>query len=957
MHRIYNATARAARGKCWGSAGHGRLFVLLLCSLVLLLPVRRALAQDVTNTGTVHVNGTTTVYMGSNFTNNTTATVTNDGNIEVKGAFNFQNGRITEPNNGLVIFLDNATAVSAADASHVAGTVRKIGNDAFTFPTGDGGQYGPVGMSAPATVTAQVNARYRLTNPQTAVGAALGAGLTALSTVEYWELSGTPSVQVTLHWDSGSNLGALGSLADLRVAGWNGSQWVDLGNSATTGNMTTGTVTSNAVTPNSYQAYTIGSTVVAATADLIIGKSGPVTVTQGADFAYLLTITNTGSVASSGVITVANTLPPGLSFVSSSGGSFTCAASGQTVTCTRSTSLAANTGTAQITLNVNPTTVGVKANVASVLGGGDSTPATSNMVNTTVAAAPIPFLLNTVVVRSDGNDPQPGDNGDAHCLVIGTGSALLNKIKVGAAETETDATDNFSAACVHLASALPNLVISKSAPVTATQGVNFNYTLAVTNTGTVLTSGVVTVTDVLTSGLSFVGGSGGGFICVASGQTATCTRSTSMNMNVKYSITLVVKPLTPGAKTNLASVVGGGDTSPATSNTVNTTVVGVPDLITSIGQPTPSFTVGVASNVPLTVTNIGGAATTGPITATMTLPAGMSAPASFSNNGWSCTTSGQTVSCSTAGPLAPNGGSSTVQVPVTPDASTVGTTPTFTGTSGTAGETNTANNPATPMTPTVPVAGATNQLIIPVKAILGGAYNSATSLMRTNLRSLPDFPLVSPYGDGATITDRNVLTANQIVDWVLVELRSSVISSTVVVTQAGLLQADGDLVGIDGVSTFTIAGVTPGNYYLALHHRNHLPVMTRMPISVNNSTALTDFTLSTTPVYGSHARMADATTGVAMLWPGNAKPDDLITASGPGNDRSAVLQAVFAAPGNSSYAVSYIVPGYRVTDLNLDGVTLATGPNNDDNVILNALFQHPLNPEAATNFIIKVKLP
>ncbi|MCB0126260.1 MAG: VCBS repeat-containing protein, partial [Caldilineaceae bacterium] len=121
-------------------------------------------------------------------------------------------------------------------------------------------------------------------------------------------------------------------------------------------------------------------------------------------------------------------------------------------------------------------------------------------------------------------------------------------------------------------------------------------------------------------------------------------------------------------------------------------VVNPPDLTTVIGQPSPNFVAGSVSNVPITVTNaVTAGATTGPIITTMILPTGTSAPASFSSGGNSCTTSGQTVTCINPGPLAA-GGSTTMQVPVTPDNTTIGTQPVFNGTTATPGETNTNNN-------------------------------------------------------------------------------------------------------------------------------------------------------------------------------------------------------------------------------------------------------------------------
>jgi len=246
---------------------------------------------------------------------------------------------------------------------------------------------------------------------------------------------------------------------------------------------------------------------------------------------------------------------------------------------------------------------------------------------------------------------------------------------------------------------------------------------------------------------------------------------------------------------------------------------------------------------------------------------------------------------------------------------------------------------------------------VPLKVILGGAYESDTGLMGEHLRTLPDFPLTSPYGGSETIGSSAILTANNIVDWVLVELRDNAAPATVVATRAALLQADGDLVDVDGTSTLTVNGVTDGNYYVAVRHRNHLGVMTAAPVPLSATTALIDFTLPGTAVYGVHARQVNNVTGAAVLWPGDANQDGQVIAAGPSNDRNRLLETVFSAPANQNYAVNYIVDGYRVTDLNLDGVTLASGPDNDDNIILSTVFLHPNNGSFATNYIVEEQIP
>ena len=81
----------------------------------------------------------------------------------------------------------------------------------------------------------------------------------------------------------------------------------------------------------------------------------------------------------------------------------------------------------------------------------------------------------------------------------------------------------------------------------------------------------------------------------------------------------------------------------------------------------------------------------------------------------------------------------------------------------------------------------------------------------------------SPYSDGLT-TDASVFTvtgADAIVDWVLVEFRDASDSSVILGSRSALLQRDGDVVNVDGVSPLAFNQV-PGNYFIIIKHRNHL---------------------------------------------------------------------------------------------------------------------------------------
>ena len=130
--------------------------------------------------------------------------------------------------------------------------------------------------------------------------------------------------------------------------------------------------------------------------------------------------------------------------------------------------------------------------------------------------------------------------------------------------------------------------------------------------------------------------------------------------------------------------------------------------------------------------------------------------------------------------------------------------------------------------------GGTVELTI--KVMLQGPYNSSTGLMNSDLQSSGLIPIGEPYGTGngevttQTVLDFSAVESDMIVDWVLVELRSSL--TEVAETRAALLQRDGDVVDVEGVSPIRFMEVDPGEYYVVVKHRNHLGVMTEDRITV-----------------------------------------------------------------------------------------------------------------------------
>lgn len=254
-------------------------------------------------------------------------------------------------------------------------------------------------------------------------------------------------------------------------------------------------------------------------------------------------------------------------------------------------------------------------------------------------------------------------------------------------------------------------------------------------------------------------------------------------------------------------------------------------------------------------------------------------------------------------------------------------------------------------------AAAFDGVTVAAKVLLGGAYDVGSGTMRTALRTLPDFPLASPYGDGATLTDSSVLTTGNIVDWVLIELRASADLNTVVASRGALLQADGDIVDLDGQSALAIADVAAGDYHVMVRHRNHLAAMTATPVTLSTSLTAVDFTDPATATYGSQAQRIHPIALRAMLWAGDADGNGYITGAGAGNDATEILRVVLTAPGNVAYNHTYIATGYLTADLNLDGQVIASGGNTDTAVLLANVVQHPLNALFAANFMVTAQLP
>ena len=291
-----------------------------------------------------------------------------------------------------------------------------------------------------------------------------------------------------------------------------------------------------------------------------------------------------------------------------------------------------------------------------------------------------------------------------------------------------------------------------------------------------------------------------------------------------------------------------------------------------------------------------------------------------------------------------------------------------------AGETHNAgtNKISAPVTSnTGSLSGINKFLLVGARAFLQGAYDPTTGLMSDNLRTLPfgssastaNFPSTDPYRvapyntafthvnnaavetiPSSSVVGAQVIPADNIVDWVFLELRNLTASpgNTVLQTRSALIQKDGDIVDVDGVSPVTFNNKADGNYIVTVRHRNHLglSIDQSSPRAVNEtkSTSFTtnaiDLRTATDPqLFGTTAAYTTASHPVLgtvnLLWGGNANSNNQTRFTSVNNDRDYLLITTL---GNVPSA--FINNVYHSADVNMNKIVRFSSVNNDRDFIL-----------------------
>ena len=325
-------------------------------------------------------------------------------------------------------------------------------------------------------------------------------------------------------------------------------------------------------------------------ADLVVTKShaGPAAI--GQELEFTIAVSNEGP-SEARSVTMVDTLPDGLAYVSAQGADWTCAAVGQQVTCTLGSSLAPMSQADPITLvvSVGPAAYPTAQNVATVA---TETPEVSTGNNTATDVVAIPPLVDLAVTKSHVGDFTVGEQG--------------------------------------------------------------TYTIMVTNNGPTSDPGPQTLTDTLPAGLTYVAAQGTGWDCTASGQDVECVRDAALAVDGSSEVTLTVSvgPAAAPSVINVASVSTPSAETTTENNTATDPTVVIPVSNLTIVKDVADQD-GRVVTYSIIVGNDGPNATTSAIVVSDPLPDGLGF-VSVSGDGWTCT-EGQVVTCTYAASLPVGG--------------------------------------------------------------------------------------------------------------------------------------------------------------------------------------------------------------------------------------------------------------------------------------------------------------
>ncbi|NBA78877.1 hypothetical protein GOQ04_25215 [Emticicia sp. ODNR4P] len=213
-----------------------------------------------------------------------------------------------------------ASFTGANDLSHINGYVKhyaSVANQGFSFPVGSGTDYRELSVSGTRVASSVLSVAWIAGDPNTTndptgpssgihASTALGTGILGIGTAGQWDWQAlTGSVAGLTVTVSIPNSSSLGNAADLRLVGWNGSQWVNLsGSTGASGNTENSTLTGTMIDGITALAVGLAGANAAGSLSCLKTQLLPAPVQGTAGQVVLLVSINTSSLGTFSPITV-----------------------------------------------------------------------------------------------------------------------------------------------------------------------------------------------------------------------------------------------------------------------------------------------------------------------------------------------------------------------------------------------------------------------------------------------------------------------------------------------------------------------------------------------------------------------------------------------------------------------------------------------------------------------------
>ena len=159
-----------------------------------------------------------------------------------------------------------------------------------------------------------------------------------------------------------------------------------------------------------------------------------------------------------------------------------------------------------------------------------------------------------------------------------------------------------------------------------------------------------------------------------------------------------------------------------------------------------------------------------------------------------------------------------------------------------------------------------------IKTFLEGPYNGTG--MEVGLNEMGLLPLAQPFNVAPwnyTGTELlSVIPSDDVVDWVLIELRdaseaSLATETSIIGRQAAFILSDGRVTSIDGVSHLQFDNISvQQSLFVVVYHRNHLGIMSKNPLNITDWVYSYDFSDDSvkTYTYGNSSGITELKSGV-----------------------------------------------------------------------------------------------